>query len=372
MSVDRQGNPVQIGTAYVLAGVPRHDESADSVVLVLGNGTKVRCRAEDLLPLSEVDALGAAALAEIGTAAGQGAAGNHGIDSHPDVDLSGAAPFDALMIQPITGYVMAYTLGAAAFSAVGTTLGTVAAGDDARFLATRFHPWARPIVKAEWMSTQFAGWGGAFAGGGTSYIAQPQFFGANFDTRIVTAATVDTAGGTSGTIGACRFHNDNGRVGLSDGYVIAFNTQCVNVSEIQACRIGFAGNASAPGATGRPAAGVWLEFDRSVSATDWNLTCGAGSVYTAQGTGLAVPGGTWEWWALVYESASSVKLYALDPSKATLVATVTTNAPSSTTERTGRLFFQIEKINPASSARAHLQNDLFAVIPSADRYPVLP
>lgn len=363
---DRNGQPIVVGDDYVLlAPVQRVD--ADVAVLDAGPGPIV-VRPGDLLPASAI-------VTDHGELAGR--------DDDDHLQYLNVARGDARYYpqDALDGLL-------AGKSAVGhkhvladvTDAGALAAQDtvgaahlaDGAVVPAKASPWLRPIYRAAWFETALTGWGGASAGSGTSYLVNLQFFTAGQTPAVVTAATVETGAGTSGTNARATFQANSGPVWLTDDTRIVVCVNVVNLAEAQAVRVGFWGDTAVPTATGRPDSGLWLEFDRALSATEWALVAGSGGAHTRVATGAVVNAAGFQWFELRFDSETAARLFEGTPSAATqLGSTIASNLPTGAVERCGRLFWQIEKIDPATSARAHCQLAWFGIVRDNDVFPVL-
>ena len=237
----------------------------------------------------------------------------------------------------------------------------------------RLHRWLLPMQLTTWFSSALSGWGVSLSGTGVSYVPQGRYFSAIQALAGTTVVTCDAADGTAGTNAVARYQANAGPVYLADGVTLIWQCNVENFAEAAQIRIGFAGDGAVPGASGRVSSGLWAEFDVGVDATNWGLCAGASGSYGTDVSVEAVATGEFRWFALQMVSSSSARLFRCTPAGATQVAEVTTNLPSSTIERNGRLWWQmVKRTSGATSGRPHCQVGRFGILEDGDALPVLP
>lgn len=245
-------------------------------------------------------------------------------------------------------------------------LGTAAEEDIATFAlaghthATEFR-WLRQQEGATWLLNN-TGWSNSSSGSGGGGLAQGRTWAGMRDNTMLMAQRVTTGTATSGTNAGVRRSSSTDNLYMPDGRITVVKLFVVNLSEAETIRVGFFGNNALPSATPRPSAGLFIEYDVATSA-NWYLvtTDGAGGAASAD-SGIAASSGSWSTFAIEFVSGSSVKLYTVSTSgAATEVAEVTTNIMSSDTHRSGGMFGQVVKTDPASSASGTVLFDAFPV-----------
>lgn len=234
---------------------------------------------------------------------------------------------------------------------VGTGSGTVAAGDDARFIALtklldiylwRFFP--------RGCGTQ--GWTSATSGSGTNfYINSPQYASENRANSVIAFPMVSTGTTGSGTNARVAYPATVAQRYLYDNYRFVFRTMAVNAASCSIVRIGLWGNGLTPAATGRPTYGIWLEKDAATNGnSNWWLCAANGGAVSSDDTGIAF-NATQRVWMLEFESTSSCKAWELVTSTSSEQASVTTGLPSGTTQQTCTEFWQVLSANTSPEGK---------------------
>lgn len=234
---------------------------------------------------------------------------------------------------------------------VGTGSGTVAAGDDARFIALtkwldlylwRFFP--------RGCGTQ--GWTSATSGSGTNfYINSPQYASENRANSVIAFPMVSTGTTGSGTNARVAYPGTYAQRYLYDNYRFVFRTMAVNAASCSIVRIGLWGNGLTPAATGRPTYGIWLEKDAATNGnSNWWLCAANGGAVSSDDTGIAF-NATQRVWMLEFESTSSCKAWELVTSTSSEQASVTTGLPSGTTQQTCTEFWQVLSANTSPEGK---------------------
>lgn len=234
---------------------------------------------------------------------------------------------------------------------VGTGSGTVAAGDDARFIALtkwldlylwRFFP--------RGCGTQ--GWTSATSGSGTNfYINSPQYASENRANSVIAFPMVSTGTTGSGTNARVVYPGTYAQRYLYDNYRFVFRTMAVQASSISIVRFGLWGNGLTPAATGRPTYGIWLEKDAATNGnSNWWLCAANGGAVSSDDTGIAF-NATQRVWMLEFESTSSCKAWELVTSTSSEQASVTTGLPSGTTQQTCTEFWQVLSANTSPEGK---------------------
>lgn len=234
---------------------------------------------------------------------------------------------------------------------VGTGSGTVAAGDDARFIALtkwldlylwRFFP--------RGCGTQ--GWTSATSGSGTNfYINSPQYASENRANSVIAFPMVSTGTTGSGTNARVAYPGMYAQRYLYDNYRFVFRTMAVNAASCSIVRIGLWGNGLTPAATGRPTYGIWLEKDAATNGnSNWWLCAANGGAVSSDDTGIAF-NATQRVWMLEFESTSSCKAWELVTSTSSEQASVTTGLPSGTTQQTCTEFWQVLSANTSPEGK---------------------
>lgn len=211
------------------------------------------------------------------------------------------------------------------------------------------------IQTARWWDAAYAGIGSSGSGTGTNYQASPEYHPIARDDGTIACHMLDTGSGTSGV--NCRtVYTSAPCLYLGTGRLYWQRIAINNLAQIQTFRFGFwGGGASTPGATGgRPGKGLWLEFDRAISTSKLWLACADGGSVTTADTGLAAANNLVGDWCF---GVTGGKGFAWEVrTQESALCNVATNLPSTANAQAGRLFFQIEKTNPASSSGGYLFN----------------
>lgn len=246
---------------------------------------------------------------------------------------------------------------------VGTSTGTVAAGDDSRFIAATRHLalYLRRLALPELGTT---GWTSLPSGSGTGFYSnQPQY---NAEQRVSTILSTHilAAGGTgTGTNAIVARMSSLALHWMFDGFRFAFRTFCNTTSGIASFRIGMWGAAATPAATGRPGTGLWLEYDPATLGNSnlW-LCCANGSTVTTSDTGIAF-NSTQRVWVVEQTSTSLGKAWELVTSSSSTQATVASNLPSGSAAQDVTAFYQLTRDNAGgSTAKAFIPD--FGLLPN--------
>lgn len=236
-------------------------------------------------------------------------------------------------------------LGDSATLNVGTTAGTVAAGDDSRLIALtklldlylwRFFP--------RGAGTQ--GWTSATSGSGTNfYISSPQYASEHRDDALIAWPMVSTGTTGSGTNARVAYPATYAQRYLYNDYRFVTRTMAVNAASCSIVRIGLWGNGLTPAATGRPTYGIWIEKDAATNGnSNWWLCAANGGAVSTDDTGIAFDA-TQRVWMFEFETTSSLKLWELVTSTSSEQASLTTGLPSGTTAQTCTEFWQVLSAN---------------------------
>jgi hypothetical protein len=236
----------------------------------------------------------------------------------------------------------AVALGALAY------LNSVAESNLAAALLAKIDAGSVALTRADGYLNGTQGLGSAATGSPTYYVGNPRYIPAEKTIDAAPMVKIDGQSSTGSTQARIVYYFS--RVWLADLRAFRFRVRLANTAGALAARWGLhSDDDTSPNASGRPAGGVWIEWDSTVSATVIYLCTSDGSTVTATAcTSLVLndlnnsSGGKTLW--LVFESTSSVKLYADDADGThTLEATNTTNIPSDDTSRACRPFLQLEK-----------------------------
>jgi hypothetical protein len=110
----------------------------------------------------------------------------------------------------------------------------------------------------------------------------------------------------------------------------------------------FIANGASAAATGRPAYGIWLEYNpTTLGNSNWWACCANGGSVSTADTGVAA-NNTERVWVVEFESTTSCKFWELVTSTSSARATLTSQLPSGTTAQTGRLALQAQRITGGS------------------------
>lgn len=356
MTNDAQGVPLDIGADYLVGAQLAFDESGRSV-LRLADGRALRIDPSTLMQVARIAANPAIANLAMGT---------HRITGLGDpVGLQDAATaawsIGAFLLLAQNGndipskptFRTNIGLGNVATLNVGTTAGTAAAGDDARFLPTTEHTRLRlrHLLRAElgapgWTSAADAG------GSGTSWYWQyPEYESVARTNLHLLSMALDTGTAGSGTNARVARQSQSGRHWLTNEHRSLWQVFATNASAISVARFGWWGGGSAvtPGPTGRPTYGVWLESDAATHGDSaWRACAANGGTVEVAATGIAFDS-TKRLWLPEFESTSSCKVWDLVTSSSTPRATLTTHLPNGTTAQACTPFGQILRNNGAGS-----------------------
>ncbi len=241
--------------------------------------------------------------------------------------------------------------GDAAGLDVGTTAGTVAAGDDSRLIALtkwldlylwRFFP----------RGTGTQGWTSATSGSGTNfYLNSPQYAAEHRDDALVAWPIVSTGTTGSGTNARVAYPATVAQRYLYTDYRFVTRTMAVNAASCSIVRIGLWGNGLTPAATGRPTYGIWLEKDSATNGnSNWWLCAANGGAVSKADTGIAFDA-TQRVWLFEFESTSSLKIWELVTSTSSERASLTSGLPSGTTAQTCTEFWQVLSANTSPEGK---------------------
>jgi hypothetical protein len=241
-------------------------------------------------------------------------------------------------------------------------------------LSRRMSQWAA-VRGIDWLSGGIAAMSSLTEGTGSSAVAAPVNH-----SHLQTAATpaciqVTTGAGTSGANARLEQTNHLG-VFLSDGQQMVFRVSLKNPDQIGMFRIGFWGGEPET-AVDDPIDGVWIEFLRTASSTNlFFVTAESGNenrIALGGSLSLSSLDETFLTFCLTFVDTGSVLAHFLVPGNAPLeVAESDADIPLSAAQRSGALFFQLAKTDPAAATAGLLFVDTFSLVPSPDRYPELP
>ncbi len=242
-------------------------------------------------------------------------------------------------------------LGDSATLNVGTSAGTVAAGDDSRLIALtkwldlylwRFFP----------RGTGTQGWTSATSGSGTNfYLNSPQYAAEHRDDALVAWPIVSTGTTGSGTNARVAYPATVAQRYLYTDYRFVTRTMAVNAASCSIVRIGLWGNGLTPAATGRPTYGIWLEKDSATNGnSNWWLCAANGGAVSKADTGIAFDA-TQRVWLFEFESTSSLKIWELVTSTSSERASLTSGLPSGTTAQTCTEFWQVLSANTSPEGK---------------------
>lgn len=234
---------------------------------------------------------------------------------------------------------------------VGTTAGTVAAGDDSRLIALtkwldlylwRFFP----------RGTGTQGWTSATSGSGTNfYLNSPQYAAEHRDDALVAWPIVSTGTTGSGTNARVAYPATVAQRYLYTDYRFVTRTMAVNAASCSIVRIGLWGNGLTPAATGRPTYGIWLEKDSATNGnSNWWICAANGGAVSKADTGIAFDA-TQRVWLFEFESTSSLKIWELVTSTSSERASLTSGLPSGTTAQTCTEFWQVLSANTSPEGK---------------------
>lgn len=201
---------------------------------------------------------------------------------------------------------------------------------------------------------------------GTFYTNSPQY---DSDQRVATifqAHVVDVGSTTTGTNAICAYQNAGAIHYLSADARIVWHGLLVNAGNIASARVMFIANGASAAATGRPAYGVWLEYDpTTLGNSNWWACCANGGSVSTADTGVAA-NNTERVWLIEFESTTSCKVWELVTSTSSARATLTSQLPSGTTAQTGRLALQAQRITGGSGngKLMTINGDFGLVLPS--------
>lgn len=179
------------------------------------------------------------------------------------------------------------------------------------------------------------------------YMYKPRYLTALQHPTISKIAAIDGSTGVVGNEGGCSYLSGQ-LVHISSGTVIGAIFINFMSAGIQTARIGFWGNDDSNiSANGRPPIGFWLEYDRSVSTTDWRLSgCGSGGVASVQASGFILSNDKWQYGAFVSTPQNTLEIYRCIKGQSPILAGVLSgaNIPVTAQERQGSTFWQMTKI----------------------------
>ena len=361
MSLDAHGLSLDVGVDYLLGGRLRFD-SAGRATVELADGRSV-----------QVDP---AAIAQVVKSAANPAIADQAMGTHRITGLGDPVGLQdaATAAWCIAGFMLLaqngadipspatfrgnLELGGAALLNVGATAGTVAAGDDVRLLPVTQWPglFLRRLIDPVLGTT---GWTTSAVGSGTGwYVNSPQYSSSQRVATVAMALAFAAGSTASGTNARIARQSATAGLWLADGFRMLARMWADSPTGFETFRLGLWANAETPVETGRPASGVWLEYDPATHGNS-NLwaCCANGSTVTVADTGVAFDG-TQRVWVVEYESTSSCKIWELVTSSTVARATLTTNLPSGNTQRTATAFGQLLRANAGPTTGKVLMPDL--------------
>ena len=201
---------------------------------------------------------------------------------------------------------------------------------------------------------------------GTFYTNSPQY---DPDQRVATifqAHVVDVGSTTTGTNAICAYQNAGALHYLTTDLRIVWHGLIVNAGNVASARVLFIANGASAAATGRPAYGIWLEYNpTTLGNSNWWACCANGGSVSTADTGVAA-NNTERVWVVEFESTTSCKFWELVTSTSSARATLTSQLPSGTTAQTGRLALQAQRITGGSGngKLMTINGDFGLVLPS--------
>ena len=239
------------------------------------------------------------------------------------------------------------------------------------------HPLDRHIplfgFENRWENANLNAW--TFVASGTTpptrYMTQPRYFTKQNSPFMGKVVTIDGQSGLIGNEAGCSYSSSRNQCAPS-GCVYAFHHRTEQPTYLQKARIGFWGNDENPSANGGPRYGFWLEFDRSVSTTDWYLKAGgSGGIASVQASGF-VATDDYQFGVFVFGSDMTLKFYKCDENGATLCATLSgTNLPDTGLYQSGASFWQMQKV-AGTAQRPHHQVHRLGKVVDTSRFPLFP
>lgn len=352
MTSDAHGIALDIGAEYLLGGRLVLTPAGDPVVL-LASGRALRIDPADLVQVGRVPSNPAVAALAMGSFRITGLADPVGLQDAATAQWSIAAfPLlaqNGLDFPDKAAVRSNIGLGDVATRNVGSTAGTAASGDDARFVPvtqqTRLK--LRRLLVPELLAP---GWTSAASGSGTLWYSQsPQYEASQRAAPPLLSFVLDTGTTGTGTNARVAYQSQVGRHWLCDEHRSIIRTFATGPSAISIARVGWWANAATPAATGQPAYGEWLESDAATHGdSDWRACAANGGAVTVELTGIAFDG-TDRPWLFDRETTSSLKVWDLRTSSVSPVATITSGLASGNTQRTATAFGQILRANGAGS-----------------------
>lgn len=253
--------------------------------------------------------------------------------------------------------------GGAAQLDVGTTSGTVAAGDDVRFVAVTKHLglFMRRLALPEAGTTA---WTSSTSGTGTSFYAnQPQYNAEQRVATILQTHILQVGSAASGTNAIVARQSSLALQWLFDGFRFVVRLFVNTTSGISSCRVGMWGNAATPAATGRPGYGLWLEYDPTTLGNgNWWLCAANGGAVTTSDTGVALD--TTQRVFVVEQTTTSLgKVWELVTSTTATRATVASALPSGSVAQDVTAFSQVTRDNAGGTSTKVFIPD-FGILPT--------
>lgn len=244
---------------------------------------------------------------------------------------------------------------------------------DARLPTIELRRWMgrQPAV---WWASPFAGIGQIGSGTGNSYVASPEYHPIVRNLRTNAAFVVDVGNGTSGT--NCRtVYGSNAVSYLGEGFLYWFRMSVDFMANLQTARFGLwgGGNGTTPPAGGgRPAKGVWLEWDRAIHATKIRLCAADGGTVSTSDVGIDLANNDpLDWFVGISGGKAKAWEITADENPLTNVAS---NLPSTENAKAARMFFQAQKLttSPSSSVGYLYCLNMLPLGDPASLYPNIP
>lgn len=315
---------------FYLDPLPDH-EVLEAVVWI--TATSIAAERTQQLVSSSLELIGndATALAEAQAALAIPAPVNPADIDHNDLaarDAADAHPADAIEVTP-------------AGDIAETDVQAALEGLDDRKLLRTVWAYLDPIFEVK---RAFNGLTATTVGSGVSwFVGRAQWLTQTQKSGFHTCYQNNSSTMTTGTNAAVFHANVRGGWHLYDGarWFMRFD---LNVpSRYASIRIGFSSNDPALplSTTARPTYGIWLEYDPTTHGdSNWRLCAANGGAVSTDDTGILAATSSEQALILEFVSTTSVKVWSLSTGAAVEVGSVTTNIPTTWTERVGVPFIQ--------------------------------